>query len=76
MGLLARIFRPSGPTHGRPPFSFSLSPASRVPMVTNLIKQAPRGWYSGFSTYLRTLGFTEARLDTPLFIFHHGSEML
>jgi hypothetical protein len=26
MGLLARVLRPSGLTHGRPPYSFLLSP--------------------------------------------------
>jgi hypothetical protein len=37
MGLLARILMPSGLTHGRPPYSFSLSPVGMIPMVPNLI---------------------------------------
>jgi hypothetical protein len=38
------------------------------------LKQAPRAWYSRFASYLQTLGFTEAKSDTSLFIFHHGDE--
>jgi hypothetical protein len=38
------------------------------------VKQAPRAWYSRFATYLTTLGFIEAKLDTSLFIFHRGSD--
>jgi hypothetical protein len=37
MGHLAWILRPSGPTHGRPPYSSLLSPGDLVPMVLNLI---------------------------------------
>jgi hypothetical protein len=37
MGLLARVLRSSGLTHGRPPCSFWLSPGDVVPMVPNLI---------------------------------------
>jgi hypothetical protein len=37
MGLLARISRLSGPTHGRPPYPSLLSPISQVPMVPNLV---------------------------------------
>jgi hypothetical protein len=37
------------------------------------LKQAPRAWYSQFATYLTTLGFIEAKLDTLLFIFRCGS---
>jgi hypothetical protein len=40
------------------------------------LKQAPRAWYSRFATYLTTLGFIEGKSDTPLFIFHHGSNMV
>jgi hypothetical protein len=38
------------------------------------LKQAPRAWYSRFATYLTTLGFIEAKSDTSLFIFRHGSD--
>jgi hypothetical protein len=38
------------------------------------LKQAPRAWYSWFATYLTTLGFIEAKSDTSLFIFCHGSD--
>ena len=38
------------------------------------LKQAPRAWYSRFATYLLSLGFTEAKSDTSLFIFRRGSD--
>ncbi|WVZ96614.1 hypothetical protein U9M48_042230 [Paspalum notatum var. saurae] len=38
------------------------------------LKQAPRAWYSRFATFLVTLGFTEAKSDTSLFVYHHGDE--
>jgi hypothetical protein len=38
------------------------------------LKQAPRAWYSRFATFLQTLGFTEAKSDTSLFIYQHGGE--
>jgi hypothetical protein len=38
------------------------------------LKQAPRAWYSRFASYLPTLGFIEAKSDTSLFIFCHGSD--
>jgi hypothetical protein len=38
------------------------------------LKQAPRAWYSRFATFLQTLGFTEAKSDTSLFIYHYGGE--
>jgi hypothetical protein len=40
------------------------------------LKQAPRVWYSRFVSYLTTLGFIKAKLDTSLFIFHPGSDMV
>jgi hypothetical protein len=40
------------------------------------LKQAPRAWYSRFATYMTTLGFIEAKSDTSLFIFRHGSDMV
>lgn len=38
------------------------------------LKQAPRAWYSRFATYLASLGFTEAKADTSLFVFRRGSD--
>jgi hypothetical protein len=40
------------------------------------LKQAPRAWYSRFASYLLTLGFTEAKSDTSLFIYHRGSDLV
>jgi hypothetical protein len=36
------------------------------------LKQAPRAWYSRFTSYLATIGFAEAKSDTSLFIYRHG----
>nr|AAL77129.1 Putative polyprotein [Oryza sativa]AAP52413.1 retrotransposon protein, putative, Ty3-gypsy subclass [Oryza sativa Japonica Group] len=33
-------------------------------------------WYSRFASYLLTLGFIEAKFDTSLFIYHHGSHLV
>ncbi|WVZ95211.1 hypothetical protein U9M48_041005, partial [Paspalum notatum var. saurae] len=38
------------------------------------LKQAPWAWYSQFATFLVTLGFTEAKSDTSLFVYRHGDE--
>ena len=38
------------------------------------LKQAPRAWYYQFATFLLTLGFTEAKSDTSLFLYHRGDE--
>lgn len=40
------------------------------------LKQAPRAWYSRFASFLLTLGFSEARSDTSLFIYHRGSDVV
>jgi hypothetical protein len=40
------------------------------------LKQAPRAWYSQFTTYLITLGFIEAKSNTLLFIFCHDSDTI
>jgi hypothetical protein len=40
------------------------------------LKQASRAWYSWFATYITSLGFIEAKSDTSLFIFWHGSDMV
>ena len=54
--------------------------SSRPDMVCQLnkslygLKQAPRAWYSRFATFLPTLGFTEAKCDTSLFIYRRGDE--
>ncbi|KAF8692258.1 hypothetical protein HU200_039863 [Digitaria exilis] len=38
------------------------------------LKQAPRAWYSRFASFLVSLGFTECKSDTSLFVYRHGSE--
>jgi hypothetical protein len=38
------------------------------------LKQAPRVWYSRFASHVKSLGFVEAKGDTSLFIFHHGTK--
>ena len=38
------------------------------------LEQAPRTCYSRFATFLLTLGFTEAKSDTSLFIYRRGDE--
>ena len=39
------------------------------------LKLALRVWYSRFATFLLTLGFTEAKSDTSLFVYHRGDEI-
>ena len=52
--------------------------SSRPDMVCRLnrslygLKQAPRAWYYRFATFLLTLGFTEAKSDTSLFVYRRG----
>jgi len=54
--------------------------SSRPDMVYRLnkslygLKQAHRAWYSRFASFLLTLGFTEAKADTSLFIYRRGDE--
>jgi hypothetical protein len=38
------------------------------------LKQAPRAWYSLFATYLISLRFLKAKVDTSLFIFRRGAD--
>jgi len=38
------------------------------------LKQAPWAWYNRFASFLISLGFTEAKSDTSLFIFSRGTE--
>lgn len=38
------------------------------------LKQAPRAWNSRFASYLLSLGFTEAKTDTSLFIYRRGAD--
>jgi len=38
------------------------------------LKQAPRAWYSRFASFLVSLGFTEAKSNTSLFVYHRGDE--
>ena len=40
------------------------------------LKQAPHAWYSRFAAYLLSLGFTEAKSDTSLFVFRRGDDMI
>ena len=55
---------------------------SRPDMVCRLnkflygLKQAPRACYSRFATFLLTLGFTEAKSDTSLFIYRREDETI
>jgi hypothetical protein len=56
--------------------------AANLDMVCRLnrslygLKQAPRAWYSRFATYLATIGFVEAKSDTPLFIYRRGEDIV
>jgi hypothetical protein len=34
------------------------------------LTQVPRAWYTRFAPNMKSLGFTEAKLDTSLFIYH------
>jgi hypothetical protein len=36
------------------------------------LKQAPCAWYSRFTSFLLSQGFTEAKSDTSLFVFRRG----
>jgi hypothetical protein len=36
------------------------------------LKQTPQAWYSRFATYLLSMGFVEAKVDTSMFIFRRG----
>jgi hypothetical protein len=36
------------------------------------LRQVPQAWYSHISTFLLSLGFVEAKVDTSLFIFRCG----
>lgn len=38
------------------------------------LKQAPRYWSSRFATYMYPIGFNTAKVDTSLFVYHHGSK--
>jgi hypothetical protein len=38
------------------------------------LKQDPRAWYSRFATHLSSPGFIEAKSDTSLFIYRHGTD--
>jgi hypothetical protein len=38
------------------------------------LNQPPRAWHSRLTTFLVTLGFVVAKLDTSLFVHHHGAE--
>jgi hypothetical protein len=38
------------------------------------LKQAPQAWYNRFASYLLSMDFVEAKLDSSLFIFHRVSD--
>jgi hypothetical protein len=38
------------------------------------LKQAPRAWYYCFASYLVSLGFVEAKLDTSLFVYRRAAD--
>ena len=40
------------------------------------LKYAPRAWYSHFAAYLISLGFVEAKSDTSLFVYRHGTDAI
>jgi hypothetical protein len=42
--------------------------------AVNGLKQVPWAWYNQFAAYLLTLGYVEAKSDTPLFIFRCGAD--
>jgi hypothetical protein len=39
------------------------------------LKQVPRAWYHCFASYLVSLGFMEAKLDTSLFVYRCGADI-
>ncbi|WVZ91848.1 hypothetical protein U9M48_037970 [Paspalum notatum var. saurae] len=43
--------------------------------LTETVYCSSSGLYSRFATFLVTLGFTEAKSDTSLFVYRHGDEM-
>jgi hypothetical protein len=55
------------PTHSNPVYLLHKS--------LYVLKQPPTcAWYNWFTSYLPSIGFTEAKSDTSLFLFHQGSE--
>jgi hypothetical protein len=40
------------------------------------LKQAPWAWYSRFATYLASISFVKAKLDTSLFIYRRGDDIV
>nr|KYP66503.1 Retrovirus-related Pol polyprotein from transposon TNT 1-94 [Cajanus cajan] len=39
------------------------------------LKQAPRAWYQRFAAYVATIGFTNSKSDTSLFIYRNKSDI-
>jgi hypothetical protein len=39
------------------------------------LKQAPRAWHHRFASHLTSIGFVEAKSDTSVFIYRHGTDM-
>jgi histone deacetylase 1/2 len=38
------------------------------------LKQAPRAWYNRMASFLLSIGFTEAKSGTSLFVFQRGTD--
>jgi hypothetical protein len=49
MGLLARVLKTNGPTHGRPPCSSLSSQGDVVPMIPNFINNPSSAWNASFN---------------------------
>ena len=39
------------------------------------VNQAPRAWFTRFTSYLRTLGFVASRADSSLFVLRRGQHL-
>ncbi|KAK4352696.1 hypothetical protein RND71_028214 [Anisodus tanguticus] len=39
------------------------------------LKQSPQAWYTQFTDYVFTIGFTDSRSDNSLFIYYRGSSL-
>lgn len=45
----------------------------RINKILYGLKQLSQAWYNRFASHLVSLGFTEAKFDTSLFIYQSGS---
>ncbi|GKF64834.1 ribonuclease H-like domain-containing protein, partial [Tanacetum coccineum] len=39
------------------------------------LKQAPRAWFQWFASFITRVGFQHSKTDTPLFVYHMGSDV-